>query len=183
MSPAALGGDRLRVRAGEIDPSPTPHFTTFGRFELCAEAAAAYPRGLAGRCLLLEEADAGVDVAGVDAVFEGLGSIEGVADRSDEREAKGLMVVLVDNLDPARDAEFNRWYDEVHVPDILSAGSFHRGSRYRARDATAPAAYLAVYETDWERPAEAVQAMETRPNRAGLWDAIAAFHLAVYRRR
>ncbi|MBW2423822.1 MAG: hypothetical protein JRG86_06220 [Deltaproteobacteria bacterium] len=93
------------------------------------------------------------------------------------------MVVLVDNLDPARDAEFNRWYDEVHVPDILSAGSFHRSSRYRARDAAAPAAYLAVYETDWERPEDAVQAMETRPRRDALWDAIAPFHLAVYRRR
>jgi hypothetical protein len=136
-----------------------------------------------GRWLLLEEADAGVDAAGVDAVFERLGSIEGVVDRPNERASKGVMVVLVDNLDPARDAEFNRWYDEVHVPDILSARSFHRASRYRAQDATAPAAYLAVYETDWERPGDAVQAMEARPNRAGLWDAIEAFHLAVYRRR
>jgi len=183
VSPSSLGGNRLRVRAGETEPSPTDDFTTFGRFELCAGAAAAYPKGLAGRWLLLEEAEADVRAAGIDGLFDRLGSIPDIVDRPEDRETKGVMVVLVNNLDPARDEEFNRWYDEIHVPDILSAGSFQRAARYRAKDATAPAGYLAVYETDWARPEEAVEAMETRPDRAAFWDAIEPFHLAVYHRR
>ena len=89
---------------------------------------------------------------------------------------------MVDNLEPARDADFNRWYDDVHVPDILSAGSFHWVTRYRAVGPAPEAAYLAVYETDWPEPEAALQAMAARPKPAGLWDAIAAVHLAAYRR-
>ena len=198
MSPAQLGAERVRIRAGDVDPPPTPGLSTFGRFELCEQPDSPYPLGLTGRRLLIEEvtkfassetSETSDTTDALEGVFDRLRSFRGVVPDPDQRESSGVLVVLVNNLDPAREADFNRWYDEVHVPDILSAGSFHRATRYCATDATDPAAptclasYLAVYETDWKDPLAAQRAMAARPNPAGLWDSIAPVHLAVYRRR
>jgi len=68
---------------------------------------------------------------------------------------RGLLVVMTRCKDPAREEEFNRWYDEVHVPDILGTGLYH--TAYRFTNATPRAGggpYLALYETDRD-PAEA----------------------------
>ena len=35
--------------------------------------------------------------------------------------------------DPAREAEWDAWYDEQHVPDMLSCGAFSAMSRWRRR--------------------------------------------------
>lgn len=204
MSPAQLGAERVRIRAGDVDPQPTPGLSIFGRFELCEQPDSPYPLGLTGRRLLIEEATKFAssetsetsDASGIsdtsdalEGVFDRLRSFRGVVPDPDQRESSGVLVVLVNNLDRAREADFNRWYDEVHVPDILSAGSFHRATRYYKSDATDPtaptclAAYLAVYETDWKDPLAAQRALAARPNPAGLWDSIAPVHLAVYRRR
>ena len=173
----------MRIRAADTSLPPTLGFATFGEFELCSPPDSPYPMGFAGQNLLLEEAIALDRMGFVEGVFERLGARPGAAPQAGDRVAAGVLVVMVDNLEPDRDADFNRWYDDVHVPDILSAGSFHWVSRYRAVGAVPKATYLAVYETDWPEPEAARQAMASRPNPAGLWDAIAAVHLAVYRRR
>lgn len=68
------------------------------------------------------------------------------------REPSGLRLVLADCTDPAREEEFNRWYDTVHLPDLLATGLFHTASRYVAASGEArgggEARYLAMYETD-----------------------------------
>ena len=30
-----------------------------------------------------------------------------------------------DCSDPSREEEFNRWYDDIHLPDVLSTGLYH----------------------------------------------------------
>jgi hypothetical protein len=55
--------------------------------------------------------------------------------------------VVAARVDPAVEAEWNRWYDEVHLPDIAGCPGFRRGSRYVAATENGPA-YLAVYELD-----------------------------------
>jgi hypothetical protein len=48
-----------------------------------------------------------------------------------------------------RDAEFNKWYDSVHMPDVLSLGIYSSGTRYRlAEPPQDPNAvpYLSIYE-------------------------------------
>ncbi len=60
----------------------------------------------------------------------------------------GVLVVLANCKDPAQEDEFNRWYDEVHIPDVLGTGHFYTASRFRNATADAgPAKYLAIYET------------------------------------
>lgn len=46
-----------------------------------------------------------------------------------------------------REDEFNRWYDEVHLPEILAVPGFVSGRRYRAT-AESEYPYLAVYEIE-----------------------------------
>ena len=58
-----------------------------------------------------------------------------------------LIVAEVLCADPDREAEWDRWYDEVHLPDMMACGAFVAGSRWR-RAAHRPggANHLTVYE-------------------------------------
>ena len=72
------------------------------------------------------------------------------------RPTLGILLVLSNCKDPAREEDFNRWYEEVHIPDILDAGGFHTAYRYESLDpAATKAKYLAIYETDNIDPANA----------------------------
>ncbi len=68
----------------------------------------------------------------------------------------GILLVLSNCKDAAREQEFNRWYEDVHIPDILDTGAFHTAYRYESLDPEATKAkYLAIYETDNIDPAKA----------------------------
>jgi len=56
-----------------------------------------------------------------------------------------LLIVTVD-IEPEREDEFNRWYDEEHVPEKLAAPGFHSARRFK--HFTIPHRYLAIYEVD-----------------------------------
>jgi len=58
-----------------------------------------------------------------------------------------LMVVDLD-LDPAIEADWNKWYDEVHLPEIVECPGFRSGTRYIAPDADAAGRrrHLTIYE-------------------------------------
>jgi len=58
-------------------------------------------------------------------------------------EQQGLLLVMMD-IDPKREDEFNRWYEEEHVPERLAIPGFHRARRYRAVQGTPK--YLALYD-------------------------------------
>ena len=45
--------------------------------------------------------------------------------------AKAIVLVFTDCADPAREAEFNEWYNNTHVPDILQAEGFVAATRYQ----------------------------------------------------
>ncbi len=68
---------------------------------------------------------------------------------------RALFVVFA-NPAPEHEAEFNRWYDEVHGPDALGNGSFTALHRFRA---TGPGyrgtPYLALWEAPYDSEAEA----------------------------
>jgi hypothetical protein len=44
------------------------------------------------------------------------------------------------------DEEFNRWYNEVHIPEIMSLPSIGGVTRYRAKVQLRPAAAAAPYQ-------------------------------------
>lgn len=57
--------------------------------------------------------------------------------------------LVENNADPGRHAQFNDWYDNMHLPDALGSPGFVRARRYERhafRDGRAQ--YLAVYEID-----------------------------------
>jgi len=61
--------------------------------------------------------------------------------------ANAMTVVVTNCNDPARDAEFNVWYDTVHVPNILKTPGVLSARRYVcARQRIGGGRYLALYE-------------------------------------
>jgi hypothetical protein len=65
-----------------------------------------------------------------------------------------LMIVKTKNLDPAREADFNRWYDDIDIPDVLQVPGYMRARRgariasYRPtlRKTDAGDTYVAAYD-------------------------------------
>ena len=57
----------------------------------------------------------------------------------------GLLMVWVD-IDAEHAAEFNRWYDEEHVPQVLQWKGVVSARRYRAILGEDTYQYMAVYE-------------------------------------
>jgi len=60
------------------------------------------------------------------------------------------------NPAPGREAEFNHWYDERHVPDLLAVPGFVSAQRFQLTDATGQGSpgwsYLALYEIESDDP-------------------------------
>jgi hypothetical protein len=68
-----------------------------------------------------------------------------------KRKGTALLMVYVD-IDPEHDADFNAWYDEEHLSDLLKLPGFLSAARYEALKGGPR--YLACYELE---SAEAVQ--------------------------
>lgn len=82
---------------------------------------------------------------------------------------------------PAGDEEeYNRWYDEVHVPAVLQLDGFVSARRFRLSDARPPTdplsayRYLAVYELDTDDLPDAFRRLREARD-AGLTGAVADF--------
>ena len=76
--------------------------------------------------------------------------------------AKYQLVVLT-NAAKGRDEEFNKWYDEQHVGDVLAIPGFSACQRYRLTPASGQTAwsYLALYDVETDDPAKMMAAMQT----------------------
>lgn len=61
------------------------------------------------------------------------------------RRGSGLLLVMMD-VDPAHEREFNEWYDEEHFPERATCPGVVDARRFRALEG-APK-YLAYYELD-----------------------------------
>ena len=77
------------------------------------------------------------------------------SERDDPRQ--WLMMVMTENTDPARDADFNDWYDNVDIPDVLQVPGYRRARRGREQltaeseapsSPTDPLKYVALYDID-----------------------------------
>lgn len=65
--------------------------------------------------------------------------------------AKHLLVVLT-NAAEGKDDEFNRWYDDVHLGDVLNTDGFVGAQRFALESlgGESPHRYLALYEIETE---------------------------------
>ena len=68
-----------------------------------------------------------------------------------------LMLVRTHPQDPAREEEFNHWYNGNHVPDVLNAPNFEAALRYKVTATHIGEAppYLALYYVSEDDPAKA----------------------------
>jgi hypothetical protein len=87
---------------------------------------------------------------------------------------KGVLIVLTDPLE-GKDEEFNEWYDNVHIPELLKVPGFAAAQRFVAvpwmKGELPERRYLTLYEFDTDveavkdanRKARAGRAVETPP--------------------
>ena len=77
--------------------------------------------------------------------------------------ARSVLLVFTNATD-GDDAEFNRWYDEVHLKEVLEAPGFVAAERFDLSDvqmmeAERPHRYLAIYEIEGD-PAAALKSLQ-----------------------
>lgn len=68
---------------------------------------------------------------------------------------KGVLVALTNAVE-GREEEFNKWYNEVHLPDVLKIPGIIGAKRYRLSndqrgDGPFPYRYLAIYEIEADK--------------------------------
>ena len=62
-----------------------------------------------------------------------------------------LLVAETNCTDPSREKEFNRWYDNIHLPDILETPGFIRATRYEnSSPAEGRGKFLVLYQIETE---------------------------------
>lgn len=74
--------------------------------------------------------------------------------------ARYLYVVLTNCKNPVREEEFNRWYSEIHLPDVLRVPGFISASRYvNSRWKEGEPRFLALYEIQTDNLDATLQAL------------------------
>jgi antibiotic biosynthesis monooxygenase (ABM) superfamily enzyme len=58
------------------------------------------------------------------------------------------ILVVSATIDPAVEADWNRWYNEEHLPEIVDCPGFRSGQRYVSQGADGTRKYVAIYELD-----------------------------------
>jgi hypothetical protein len=91
------------------------------------------------------------------AVASAIGIAQADGTTHDDAAQDWLMLVGTRSTDPARDADFNKWYDQIDIPDVLRVAGYRRARRgQRLAIATLPAAgpaadidqYVALYDIE-----------------------------------
>lgn len=75
-----------------------------------------------------------------------------------------LWIIFTDCTDPGKEAEFNNWYNKVHVPDMLAAagGKITRVRRYRnIKKLPGIPEYMAVYSIETDDPKKLAKKVES----------------------
>lgn len=76
------------------------------------------------------------------------------------RPVTGVYVVLCYPTDPAREDEFNKWYNEKHIPEILALGLYDTVYRYKIVDPNDPVPHQPPYATVYETSIDPLEARE-----------------------
>ncbi len=66
------------------------------------------------------------------------------------KHVNGLYLAFTHPRDESSRGEFNAWYDDHHIPEILSLDGVTSASRYRSLDPNATHEYLATYQLEGE---------------------------------
>jgi hypothetical protein len=75
--------------------------------------------------------------------------------RKDLSMARGIFYVETWPSSPERDADYNHWYDTVHLNDVCAVDGFVAARRYAAIGGEGP--YVAIYEIETDDLEQAVE--------------------------
>jgi hypothetical protein len=80
--------------------------------------------------------------------------------------AKHVFLSLL-NAHSGKDDDFNHWYRDIHLPDVLTIPGFVGAQRFKLSDAQLPGMatrwkYLVIYEIEDESPAQALAGLAQR---------------------
>jgi hypothetical protein len=84
--------------------------------------------------------------------------------------AKGIIHVETRPSSPDRDQEYNRWYDEVHLPELVALDGFVSARRLRPVEGDGP--YLALYEIEGDDLQAILNNMRANARRLHMSDAL-----------
>ncbi len=76
--------------------------------------------------------------------------------------------VVLSNPTAGNEAEYNRWYNDQHLPDVLNVPGFVRAQRFKLSDAQMAGEadkthrYLALYEIETDNVAAALKDLASR---------------------
>ncbi len=72
--------------------------------------------------------------------------------------------LVLTNPRPGEEAEYNRWYDEVHLGDVVAVPGFVAAQRFRIEDAAdfSGYRYLSIYDIDSDDPKATFEALTAR---------------------
>jgi hypothetical protein len=87
------------------------------------------------------------------------------------------LLVFQTDCAPGTDDEFNRWYNEVHIPELLRIPGFKAATRYRVADAqmgrrSPDHRYLALYEIEADTAQEALDALNAKTAELAMSDTL-----------
>jgi len=97
-----------------------------------------------------------------------------------------LLTVESNCCDPSREQEFNEWYDNVHLPDILETPGFVRAIRYEnTNPAEGQGKFIAIYEIETDDLASTLtkfdEIINARAKQGRMSDLVAAVGGGLYR--
>lgn len=98
-------------------------------------------------------------------------------------QQKPILIAMTNVTGEERDAEYNRWYNEVHAKDILALPTVSSITRYRGLQQIRPEIgepsfrYLAIYEMD--DPERAIAALMAARPQMVMSDALHSSPLAI----
>ena len=81
--------------------------------------------------------------------------------------AKYTFVVLSNSTTPGQEAEYNEWYNKIHIPDVLNVPGFVAAQRFKVADAqldgySGAHRYLALYEIETDDPGRSLDDLKKR---------------------
>ena len=79
----------------------------------------------------------------------------------------GTILVVMMEVDPAHEEEFNRWYDEEHLPERLEIPGYVSARRFKLEEGNGVLKFLCIWELEDVSPLESDQykAQRARPSK------------------
>ena len=78
----------------------------------------------------------------------------------------GTILVVMMDVDPAHEDEFNRWYNDEHLPERLEIPGYVSARRFKLEEGEGVLRYLCIWELEDGSPlrSDAYKAQQRRPS-------------------